>query len=228
MWSQFIVQHKVDREKARCQSVNKQQITRKKPSSEIKESTYESMNNQTDKKMSSSISWFTVLQNSEISDKIVNRNRNSVQKLNTKDCQSQLKATAKQIQQLTVILQRLIPEDDRHTILSHTQLVEVFPDTLITYKIPALSQLSPCKINFKYLNSIGASDLRVFISCEDPNPTAKKCEQSQLGPKTITVLHSGKGPSFLQSYIYVSFYSEDGVSVIVTPKFKTEQAKKQP
>jgi hypothetical protein len=51
-----------------------------------------------------------------------------------------------------MILKRLIPEDDKHTIIEQTTSIEVIPDSLMTYKIPCSKRAAPCKIFFKYTN----------------------------------------------------------------------------
>lgn len=53
---------------------------------------------------------------------------------------------------MQVILQRLIPEDDKHTIIDASTRVEVIPDSPMTFKIPCLSKAAPCKLIFKYIN----------------------------------------------------------------------------
>jgi hypothetical protein len=85
----------------------------------------------------------------------------------------------------------LIPEDDKHTILSRTERIEVIPDTLITYKIPCLKRMAPCKLYFRYPNEAGRHDLRVFVSCEESIPTDKKCDQNLSLPVQITVDNEG-------------------------------------
>jgi len=37
---------------------------------------------------------------------------------------------------MNAILKRLIPEDDKHTIIESQTKIEVIPDCLMTYKIP--------------------------------------------------------------------------------------------
>lgn len=53
---------------------------------------------------------------------------------------------------MNIILKRLIPEDDKHTIISSKSKIEVIPDSIMTYKIPSKGKHAPCKLFFKYFN----------------------------------------------------------------------------
>jgi hypothetical protein len=77
---------------------------------------------------------------------------------------------------MNVILKRLIPEDDKHTIIMDKTRVEVIPDCLMTFKIPCSKKPSPCKIYFKYLSRSLTQDLEVYVSLDEPVPTEKKCD----------------------------------------------------
>ena len=54
-----------------------------------------------------------------------------------------------------MILKHLLPEDDKHTLISGKTRVEIIPDSLLTMRIPCHGKTSPCKVFFKYL---GAND----------------------------------------------------------------------
>ena len=65
------------------------------------------------------------------------------------------------------ILKRLLPEDDRHTIINQPTKIEVIPDCLMTFKIPCFLKSTPCKLFFTYLNQASSYDLMVYISKEE-------------------------------------------------------------
>ena len=69
-----------------------------------------------------------------------------------KSCREILTQTGKEIQQMNEILKRLLPEDDRHTIINQPTKIEVIPDCLMTFKIPCFLKSTPCKLFFTYLN----------------------------------------------------------------------------
>ena len=88
---------------------------------------------------------------------------------------------------MNVILKRLIPEDDKHTIIENKTRVEVIPDCLMTFKVPCYKKLSPCKILFRYLSRSITQDLDVFISLEDVQPDENKNDMKATMPQTMTV-----------------------------------------
>ena len=53
---------------------------------------------------------------------------------------------------MSVMIKRLIPEDDKHTIITKFTELEVIPEVLMTFKIPCFKKQVPCRIFFKYLN----------------------------------------------------------------------------
>ena len=80
------------------------------------------------------------------------------------------------------MLKRLMPEDDKHTIIEQTTIVEVFPDSLLTYKIPCYRKPSPCKIVFRYPDFSYRQNLMVYISNDDPIPNDKKYDVKESNP----------------------------------------------
>lgn len=81
----------------------------------------------------------------------------------------------KKINEMHMILNRLIPENDLHCTITETAPIKIFviPDDLTVYKIPCRSKPSPCKINIKYLEKKVAGitpDLKVWISTTETTP----------------------------------------------------------
>lgn len=126
---------------------------------------------------------------------------------------------------MNVILKRLIPEDDKHTIIEAKTRVEVIPDCLMTFKIPCNKKLSPCKLYFKYLSQSVTQDLEVYVSLDEPIPTQKKCDLQGSQPNCLTVLEKNNKLTFKGFQIYVSFYSLEGISLMINPMFKSIQAR---
>lgn len=120
------------------------------------------------------------------------------------------------------ILKRLLPEDDKHMIISGATRIEVIPDTLMTFKIPCHGRLTPCKVRLTYGKDTGR-ELDVYVSQEESAPSAEKCDIKALGgPFAIEVKENTKSKVFTVQNIYVSLYSHDGTSVLITPKFADE------
>ena len=101
-------------------------------------------------------------------------------------------------------------------------------DSILTYKIPCVGKESPLKIWFKPVHLQGFfNDLQVFISQEDHVPTQQKCEISATAPHVLTVYAYEKKEYFTGFNIYISFYSESGMAVLVNPVFSTVIADRQ-
>jgi len=88
---------------------------------------------------------------------------------------------------MNVLLKRLIPEDDKHTIIEGKTQVEVIPDCLMTFKVLCLNRASPCKVYFRYLTKQNA-DLYVYVSLEEPQPSDHKSDWKELAPKLMTIV----------------------------------------
>ena len=58
------------------------------------------------------------------------------------------------------ILDRVIPSDDSHTIISEKQScsIEVIPKNLMTFRVPAKNACSPAKFIVKYNNNANDAD----------------------------------------------------------------------
>ena len=80
-----------------------------------------------------------------------------------------------------MILKHLLPEDDKHTVISSRMRVEIIPESLLTMRIPCHGKSSPCKVFFKYLGlkeetlDPNHQDLEVYVSQEETMPTEEKC-----------------------------------------------------
>jgi hypothetical protein len=99
----------------------------------------------------------------------------------------------KKINEMHMILNRLIPENDLHCTITETAPIKIFviPDDLTVYKIPCRSKPSPCKINIKYLEKKVAGitpDLKVWISTTETTPFDQKCDQKHIAPSSILVV----------------------------------------
>ena len=91
------------------------------------------------------------------------------------DAEKELIHAEKAISEMNMILNRLMPTDDRHsTIYYHTPVkFFVIPNNVIAYKIPCHNEYSPCKIKFKYLDPKVkglAPDVTVWVSLTEPSP----------------------------------------------------------
>ena len=109
---------------------------------------------------------------------------------------------------MSVLLKRIVPEDDRHTYINERTRVEVVPDAVMTYKIPCHKRASPCKIYFKYPEGQDTADLMVYVSSYDANPSASKYEIRASRPQFITVEEPGKVSSAFTNFnIFITFES---------------------
>lgn len=98
-----------------------------------------------------------------------------------------LQQTTKQIQQINNILKRLIPEDDKHLIIESQTEIEIFPEQLVTFKIPCLKKSAPLKVYFRYTKSNAVQDLMVYVSNDEAIPTEKRNDLKVSKPACITV-----------------------------------------
>ena len=132
--------------------------------------------------------------------------------------------TEKQIKQMNIILKRLMPEDDKHTIIAGATKIEVIPETLMTFKIACAKREPPCKIWFSYPAEVFPKDMDVFVSIREEKPTAATCDQRAQGPRIINVeLPLGqKSKLFKNEFIYVSLCSAESMSTTIRPKFADE------
>ena len=133
------------------------------------------------------------------------------------------------------ILDRVIPSDDSHTIISEKQVcsIEVIPKNLMTFRVPSKNACSPAKFIIKYNNStddydgkianLGAkqrklkqelaqnkNDLRIYVSQEDKIPNQGLCDAQYFMDCTFFVYggNNKEAKSFdNNSNIYISFYS---------------------
>jgi hypothetical protein len=53
---------------------------------------------------------------------------------------------------MSVVLMRLIPANDKHTIITGKSQIDVIPENLMTYRIPCLKKPAPLKLFFKYVD----------------------------------------------------------------------------
>jgi hypothetical protein len=127
---------------------------------------------------------------------------------------------------LNMILRSLIPENDLHTRITHTDPLEIYviPDNLMTFKIPCFQYPSPCRINIKYLDMQFEgveNDLKVWVSKTEITPKDQKCEQKLVAPSSILVGEKHKKYETFTNfhYIYLSFYSKSGINIRVSCKF---------
>jgi len=75
-------------------------------------------------------------------------NKESNTKLDKINCGKMLKTTNREIKTLNQILDRLVPSDDKHTIIipGRRKDIEVIPDNLMTYKASIRGERTPAKI----------------------------------------------------------------------------------
>lgn len=73
---------------------------------------------------------------------------------------------------MNIMLTRLMPEDDKHTIICGLTKIEVIPDTLMSFKIECAKREPPCKLRFAYAGDSVFRDLDVFVSTSEEKPSA--------------------------------------------------------
>lgn len=63
------------------------------------------------------------------------------------NCSEMLKKANLEIKVINQILDRLLPSDDKHTVITEErpQEIEVIPDNLMTYRVPCKDMISPCR-----------------------------------------------------------------------------------
>jgi hypothetical protein len=109
---------------------------------------------------------------------------------------------------MSVLLKRIVPEDDRHTYINERTRVDVIPDTIMTYKIPCHKRAAPCKIFFRYPEDQKHADLMVYVSNYEANPSASKFDIRASRPQVITVEEPGKMSSAFSNFnIFITFES---------------------
>ena len=58
------------------------------------------------------------------------------------------------------------------------------------------------------------------MSTSEPTPNENKCDQKHIAPKSILVVDADKKSTFHSCFnIYLSFYSETGISIQLTANF---------
>ena len=160
-----------------------------------------------------------------------------------------LKTANVQLKVMNQILDRLIPSDDSHTVISEgeTYSIEVIPENLMTSRIPSKDAPSPAKLSvrFNYANEAEGSngqsdfgaaasgssqkkrsyaaaskDLRIYVSQDEKEPREGRCDATYLSESIFFVYANNKQAKIFEtSNIYVSFYSLKGCSINVTVKF---------
>lgn len=141
------------------------------------------------------------------------------------DTEKEFQQADKQLNEMHMILKRLIPENDLHSKITRHKPVQIFviPDNLMTYKIPCRKEPSPCKITIKYLDKKIEGidfDLKVWVSLTETNPHDQKCDQKLCAPTSILVVDPEKKSTFRTHFnIYVTFYSKEGANIKVSAKF---------
>lgn len=54
----------------------------------------------------------------------------------------------------------------------------------------------------------------VYVSNDEPVPTERKCDLKTSLPNSMTVVEHGKQSTIFSNFnIYVSFYSQEGISI---------------
>ena len=86
---------------------------------------------------------------------IIAKKKNPMRELESVDTADMLKTASSQIKVMRQILDRVIPADDSHTILSENILrsIEVIPKNLMTFRVPSKNACSPAKFIIKYNDS---------------------------------------------------------------------------
>ena len=76
------------------------------------------------------------------------------------DCAGMIKKANNEIKVLNQILDRLVPFDDSHTVITEGRKldIEVIPGNLLTYKVPVKGPVSPIKFIITYNNNSTSED----------------------------------------------------------------------
>jgi len=125
-----------------------------------------------------------------------------MRELDETDCQELLSVANKKIKVISQLLDRLIPEDDSHTVIHEKKPneVEAIPGNMMTYKVPVKGCISPAKFYFSYGNQLPEKkgvkpatrlqvhqDLQVFVSLEEKEPNVHNCTWSYISPDNFLV-----------------------------------------
>lgn len=130
------------------------------------------------------------------------------------EVQPLIEQTAKEIQILSAILERVLPADDSHTVIDRPKQITVIADCLCTFKVPCFNKQSPCRISIRYLQK---ETVRVYVSQTESRPSEKASEQQLTSPALITIL--SRTPYFASHYIFLSFTSQESAILSVSPSF---------
>ena len=153
-----------------------------------------------------------------------------------------LKGVNVQAKVLNQLLDRLIPSDDSHTVITegHAYSIEVIPQNLMTYRIPAKGCNSPAKFNITFNDSHGqqvgaiddlhaaaqkkttvvSKDLRIYVSLDEKEPKEGNCDQSFFSENSFFVHAKNKQTKIFETNnIYISFLSVKGCSINVKVRF---------
>jgi len=92
----------------------------------------------------------------------------------------------------------------------------------MSFKISCHKKPSPCKIKIKYLHRTKGivPDLKVYESMYEISPKESKCSQKLTAPSSFTVEDPDRKGKFLNNFnIYLSFYSQEGITFVVSVNF---------
>ena len=90
----------------------------------------------------------------------------------------------------------------------------------MTFKIPSHRKDSPLTLTFKYLTETRAvSGLTVYVSQDQINPSATKCDLMRIAPKQVTIKAKNDKSVFPNHHIFISFYADTECRISVDPQF---------
>ena len=143
------------------------------------------------------------------------------------DCAGMLKTAGVKIKVMNQLLDRLIPSDDSHTVITENKTygIEVIPGNLMTFRVPVKNAYPPMRFNITYNDSEKNAkakggrqnkSLKVFVDQEEKEPKEGRCKDMYYAPDKFFVHPTTKGsPVFDSQNIYVSFESHVGISISV-------------
>ena len=114
-------------------------------------------------------------------------------------------------------LSNVISDGENHVILHNKNtepvIIEVIESTHIYAKIPCKGYYSPCRLSLEYYSK---GNLKVFMSYSNKSPTngdPNTYNASYGKSKRLFFSAPGRDKTFQNEYIYLSFYSYEGISL---------------